>query len=105
MVGSDGKRVIPFQDIGNEVLKTMLEHDSLSFMLDGKPRSMITWYPYPKERPDRSGYFLVAYRSRLDNEREDVHSVRYSVLDSSFCSYDPYIYAWAELPKPYEEGE
>lgn len=97
MVGSDGKRVIPFQDIGNEVLKTMLEHDSLSFMLDGKPRSMITWHPFPKEQPPEDGRYLVTFRLPDGREGTGMVDVRAGQLRSDIITH------WAEIPVLYKE--
>ena len=57
------------------------------------------WHPYPKDPPPISDYYLVSYRR---GSMELVHTCLFTG-SGEFVANDKNIYAWAELPKPYEE--
>lgn len=59
----------------------------------------ITWHPYPQEKPPHHGRFCVSYVNVKRSNRKEFHCVKYS--NDGFASYDRFIYAWAELPKPF----
>lgn len=61
----------------------------------------IEWHPYPKEKPTEEGGYLVTMKYG-DKEAFVTTSV-FIVAYNSFCG-GRFVTAWAELPKPYEEG-
>ena len=108
MVGSDGKRVIPFQDIGNEILKSMLSNDRLSFMLEGRQREFFTWHPFPQDKPPTNTWYLVTFSDNMDGSGLRGISMMYYTKKGYFDDYsfgvtERTVVAWAELPKPYGE--
>lgn len=62
----------------------------------------IEWHPYPQEKPTKDGTYLVTIKYEDDEESCVITSVFIETYDS-FCG-GRFISAWAELPKPYEEG-
>lgn len=76
---------------------TPKEYDKILRNLKG-----IEWHPYPKEKPTEDELYLVTL---------DYISGDRSVRISEFCNKKFFaasqwysVVAWAELPKPYEEG-
>ena len=81
---------------------TEKEYDKLLRNLKG-----IEWHPYPQEKPS-DGYYNVTLKyskctatAYYNTENDEWHG------GNGFGFYVPNrcITAWAELPKPYEEGE
>lgn len=94
----DTREVIPMENLGDRILSEISRNDSLSFTHMGYQKRVITWHPYPKA-PPVSGYYLVSYRR---GSMELVHTCLFTE-SGEFVANDKNIYAWAELPKPYEE--
>lgn len=62
----------------------------------------IEWHPYPKEKPEgENGYYLV---TALRGGEHQVCTAWW--VDETYCFgiFTDRVTAWAELPKPYEEG-
>lgn len=63
----------------------------------------VEWHPYPKEKPSKSGDFLVTVKKV---ECEIVMTRFYNDWAEKFNFNDKQILAWAELPEPYRhEGD
>ncbi|MCR5466785.1 MAG: hypothetical protein K6F11_08140 [Lachnospiraceae bacterium] len=62
-------------------------------------RDGIEWHPYPKEKPKENESYLVTYEGYITGN---------SYVNISRYFWDGFVHrrvtAWAELPKPYEEG-
>lgn len=71
---------------------------------EGRNRGMetIKWHPYPKEKPTEEGTYLVTMKYEDKEEAYVTTSVFIWAYDC-FCG-GRFVTAWAELPKPYEEG-
>lgn len=71
---------------------------------EGRSRRMtyIEWHPYPKEKPTReSEYYLV---TALRGGEHQVCTAWWIDEAYRFGIFTDRVTAWAELPKPYEEG-
>lgn len=62
----------------------------------------IVWHPYPQEKPTREGeYYLV---TALRGGEHQVCTAWWIDESYRFGIFTDRVTAWAELPKPYEEG-
>ena len=59
----------------------------------------VDWHPYPKEKPSKSGDFLVTVKKV---ECEIVMTRFYNDWAEKFNFNDKQILAWTELPEPYK---
>lgn len=65
-------------------------------------RDGIEWHPYPQEKPTREGeYYLV---TALRGGEHQVCTAWWIDESYRFGVFTDRVEAWAELPKPYEEG-
>lgn len=65
----------------------------------------VDWHPYPKEKPQNEGNYLVSFRDSIDGDFEVMSyiDIKISWFDGeSFNWYGSCIVAWAELPEPYQ---
>lgn len=62
-------------------------------------KEQIVWHPYPKEKPRPGNEYLITYKGFVTGSPY-VHICNYYAGGFSSAS----VTAWAEIPKPYEEG-
>ena len=59
------------------------------------PYAVITWHPYPQEKPNEDRLYLVTVKTAY------VDAIQW--LEGRWYGYsDRDVIAWAEMPKPYE---
>lgn len=63
--------------------------------------SIVEWHPYPKEKPTEERYYLV---TALRGGEHQVCTAWWIDETYRFGVFTDRVEAWAELPKPYEEG-
>ena len=82
--------------------------EAIDMAVEVLPKQTIEWHPYPQEKPSDERELLVTYieTSYYGARRE----IRIACYDGTW--YEPQeclrvddVTAWAELPKPYEEGD
>ena len=72
-------------------------------ILDGEPyEEGIKWHPYPKENPPRDDMSVLV--TFYMNEQYHVAICYWCDIIIGFGTVRDCIFAWAELPKPYEGG-
>lgn len=59
----------------------------------------IKWHPYPKEKPDHVGALYIITYIGMETGKPRVSTGHWCRL-----GFGTDVIAWAELPKPYEEG-
>lgn len=64
--------------------------------------SIIEWHPYPQEKPTEEGIYLVTLENILGDR--NVRVLEFKSKTFWTASQWSSVVAWAELPKPYEEG-
>lgn len=71
--------------------------------------STIKWHPFPQEKPETEGFYLVTIRNEttgaatIDLDHWGIHTPG---GEPDFLPHKGYsILAWAESPKPYEPPE
>lgn len=66
----------------------------------------IEWHPYPQEKPTEEGSYLVTIRMFCRDGFDEEYERRFVQMDVFDLGYfwKAGVVAWAELPKPYEEG-
>lgn len=94
-----------FEDYEKAVLDVEYNNCTLEELKEAEQRlkdSIVEWHPYPKEKPTKEGTYLVTIK--YGNEEEAC--VLTSVFVGTYNCFGGgrFITAWAELPKPYEEG-
>ena len=62
-------------------------------------RDGIKWHPYPKESPTDVGEYLVTINGKVT-----IEDATYYEYSGTYQFDSQGVTAWAELPKPYEEG-
>lgn len=65
-------------------------------------RDAIKWHPYPQDKPKESNDVLITKRGIVRIASMQGHI--WVIAEDGKCVDDSGITAWAELPKPYEEG-
>lgn len=65
-------------------------------------RDGIVWHPYPQDKPKESNDVLITKRGIV--RIASMHGHIWVIAEDGKCVDDSGITAWAELPKPYEEG-
>lgn len=55
---------------------------------------VVTWHPFPQEKPTQSGYYLVTL---------NMFGKIFVHVHPSNGTFDVPVIAWAELPEPYKE--
>lgn len=63
--------------------------------------AVIEWHKYPQEKPKKDDDYLVSVN--MWNKSSTLTSHWISSKDVFKDLFDEFVYAWAELPKPYEE--
>lgn len=98
-MNEEPKKVVSAEDIAGMILKEIIKNEDVSFSLIGKQRSVLTWHPYPKEKPtDEDVPSEKQFLCYTDHGKYIVYHRRPT------WSYDGVI-AWAELPKPFMEAK
>lgn len=75
--------------------------------------STIKWHPFPQEKPETEGFYLVTIRNEttgaatIDLDHWGIHSIWDQsgklYVDLRFCPHRGFsVLAWMELPEPYE---
>mgnify|MGYP000301432249 CR=1 FL=1 len=76
--------------------------------------SKAKWHPFPREKPDKEGFYLVTIKNNstgtvtIDLNFWGVHSFwsQNGKTEPGFLSFNGFsILAWMELPEPYEPPE
>ena len=67
-------------------------------------RDGIEWHPYPQEKPKESNDVLITKRGIVRIASMRMNGKIWVIAEDGKCVDDSGITAWAELPKPYEEG-
>lgn len=71
-------------------------------------KAEVIWHPYPQEKPTEDERWYLATFS-FGEDGTIAHTSYYDLLhrfiDYAGNSYDKYVIAWAELPKPYEKED
>lgn len=67
----------------------------------------ITWHPYPKEKPPKTGYYIVSASNYMDGKDPYVDIWQFCKSEMFIkVGYigipESHVVAWAEMPKPYE---
>ena len=104
----DTREVIPMEKMGGLILSEISRNDSFSFTDRGKQKRVITWHPYPKERPEENTWYMVTVSERMDgSEPRDVAMMYYTKKgyfdDYSFGVTERTVVAWADKPEAYRE--
>lgn len=63
--------------------------------------AVIEWHKYPQDKPKKDGDYLVSVNMWNKSSTSTSHWI--SSKDVFKDLFDEFIYAWAEMPGPYEE--
>ena len=100
------REVIPMEKLGDRILSEISRNDSLAFTHMGYQKRVITWHPYPKDKPTGNGDYLVTLDT-ITNGKIDIAYYGGNGIPRFFLPEPSHamdkVVAWAELPKPYKE--
>lgn len=66
----------------------------------------VNWHPYPKEKPKKSGEYLVTLICNRKNDEPTVTTFQYSARKEKWVPiWCNDVIAWAEKPEPYKPEE
>ena len=93
------KYLVEYDDYGS------LHTDEIKMAIQAL-QEQIVWHPYPKEKPTEDGRYLVTIRMFCRDGFDEEYERRFVQEDVFDLGYfwKAGVIAWAELPKPYEEG-
>lgn len=75
---------------------------ALQMAIEALSGESIKWHPYPQDKPKESNDVLITKRGIV--RIASMHGHIWVIAEDGKCVDDSGITAWAELPKPYEEG-
>ena len=106
----DTREVIPMEKLGDRILSEISRNDSLSFTHMGYQKRVITWHPFPQEKPPTNTWYMVTVSEHMDGSEPRDTAMMYFTKkgyfdDFSFGVTERTVVAWAERPKPYEKEE
>lgn len=68
-----------------------------------KEANEVVWHPFPKERPNENGDYLVTIRWKIAKGETYLTVGNASWMGYGWDMLDTEILAWSELPEPYKE--